>query len=84
MHYPVRESVEVEGNEDNARRFLEGEVGKEYDLSAIIALPFRKSWQRGDKWFCSELVAEALIRAGHKEFRIPSSRVTPRDLWVAL
>tara|TARA_Y100000815_G_C13056853_1_gene392813 strand:+ start:197 stop:634 length:438 start_codon:yes stop_codon:yes gene_type:complete len=65
--------------------FLKEQVGKPYDWAAIFALPFRKSWHARDKWFCSELVAEALIAGGSDAIpRIKSFRVTPRDLWIAL
>lgn len=63
--------------------FLKSQVGKGYDFRAIVALPFRKSWQDDTRWFCSELVAAALIKGGRK-LKINSGRVTPRDLWVML
>lgn len=65
--------------------YLNSQVGKPYDWAAIVALPFRKSWHHQDKWFCSELVAEALIAGGSDAIpRLKSHRVTPRDLWIAL
>lgn len=72
-------------NPARLKQFLDGQVGKPYDWLAIVALPFRKSWHGKDKWFCSELVAEALIAGGSgTASRIKSYRVTPRDLWIAL
>ena len=64
--------------------FLESQVGKRYDFGGIIALPFRKPWHGKSKWFCSELVAAALLAAGLPRMRIEAHRVTPRDLWLAL
>lgn len=67
------------------RKFLESQVGKKYDWLALIALPFRRNWQAPHKWFCSELAAKALQLAGaNLPGRIPSGRVTLRDLWAAL
>lgn len=79
-------SVEVSvENPAEMLAFLNAQVGRPYDWSAIFALPFRKSWQARDKWFCSELVAEALIAGGSNAIpRLKSYRVTPRDLWITL
>lgn len=80
------ETVEL-GQEGNsaAQKFLEAQLGKDYDWMALIALPFRRKWQAPHKWFCSELAAKALEVAGvDMPGRIPAGRVTPRDLWVAL
>lgn len=65
--------------------FLRAQVGKPYDWGAVLALPFRAKWQSPEKWFCSELVYEALrVGGGLMPGRLPANRVTPRDLWVAL
>src|SRR5690554_1628823 len=37
-------------------RFLDDQVGTPYDWRAILAFPFRGSWQKRKAWFCSELV----------------------------
>ncbi|WP_139227025.1 hypothetical protein [Marinobacter pelagius] len=64
--------------------FLESQIGKPYDWVALLAMPFRTTWQSPHRWFCSELAAKAMIMAGHRRFNIEAFRVTPRDLWVAL
>ena len=63
--------------------FIKSQIGKGYDWKAIVSFPFRRSWQDNDRWFCSEVVAAALIRGG-KHIKLSSNRVTPRDLWVLL
>ena len=68
----------------SAVTFLEAQLGKGYDYGGIIALPFRKSWHGRSKWFCSELVAAALLAAGLPKMRVDAYRVTPRDLWIRL
>jgi len=79
-------SVEVEATEVlPLLHFLDEQIGRPYDWKAIFAFPFRGSWQDRRAWFCSELVYEALNVGGADiPDRLPSNRVTPRDLWVAL
>jgi uncharacterized protein YycO len=82
--YPDHESVIVDDqNKDIAETWLNRQVGKPYDFSALAALPFRKNWQNDEKWFCSELVACALMKAGVLKTTIKTSRITQRDLWYA-
>ena len=68
----------------SAVEFLDAQIGKRYDFGGIIALPFRKPWHGVSKWFCSELVAAALIASGLPKMRLDAYRVTPRDLWIRL
>ena len=68
----------------SAVAFLEAQIGKRYDFGGIVALPFRKPWHSRSKWFCSELVAAALIASGLPKMRVDAYRVTPRDLWIRL
>jgi hypothetical protein len=67
-----------------AVKFLDAQVGKGYDFGAVIALPFREPWQSKSRWFCSEIVAAALVAARCTKMRIQAHRVTPRDLWARL
>jgi hypothetical protein len=79
------ETIEIsDTGKYNARDFLRCQFDKKYDWMAIFALPFRTDWQKEDRWFCSELVAAALLRGGHKSFRKENHRITPDNLWVAL
>lgn len=58
-------------------------IGKPYDLAAIVGFLGRSSWQKGDAWFCSELVAKAFGDAGYPLFRSDRiHRVTPEHLWM--
>lgn len=78
-------TVELEiPDKEAAKSFLRAQVGKPYDWTAIIALPFRQKWQKQNRWFCSELVASALVAGGMPGMRIEAHRITPRDLWVKL
>jgi uncharacterized protein YycO len=72
-------------NTKQALSFLNAQVGKGYDYKALFALPFRKPWQNGERWYCPELVAAALIEGGGmKKFNIEVSRLTQRDLYLIL
>jgi len=66
----------------NSTNFLRKQLGKKYDWTALFAFPFRKDWDNPDKWFCSELVMQALISGGYKFTHLPAYRITPRDLWI--
>ena len=62
--------------------FLEAQVGKPYDKTAILAFALARDWQEPDSWFCSELAAAALVYCGWWP-RPPSesvNHITPRDL----
>ena len=45
-------------------QFLEEQIGKDYDYWGIFGFLVRRDVQRRSKWFCSELIAEALNRIG--------------------
>jgi len=82
--YDKTQSIAVRDvNQFAAWNFAKKQIGKKYDWAAIVALPFRENWQSGKSWFCSELVSASLA-AGGKALRVPTGRVTPRDLWVSL
>lgn len=60
-----------------------GQIGKPYDLTALIGWLTGRDWQEQDSWFCSELVAWAFEQAGSPLFRPGTlSRVTPQNLWM--
>ena len=53
----------------------------EYKFSAlgIIACKLNIAWERKNKYFCSQFVAEILTRSGAVEFGKPNCLVHPRD-----
>ena len=67
-----------------ALRFLEAQVGKPYDWTAIVGMLLRRDWQEDDSWFCSELVATASVVAGVPIIRKTQNRVTPEDVWTSV
>lgn len=59
------------------------QMGKPYDLSAVIGIGLHRDWQEDDSWFCSELIAWAFDQAGTPLFRREAMhRVTPEHLWM--
>ena len=66
--------------------FLQAQLGKPYDKTAIIAFAFERDWTAPDSWFCSELAAAALVYCGWfpKPFRFGVNEITPRDLLMAV
>lgn len=68
----------VDCDEEYAFRFLEEQLGKDYDLKAIFGILLRTGWDNGHQWFCSEVLAGAI-----NIFRKDSvSRITPEHLWM--
>lgn len=67
--------------------FVESQIGKPYDLWAILAYFYpSRDWQAFDSWYCSELLGTALSECGilPKEMAVKFSRVTPRDLLLLI
>jgi len=62
--------------------YLRSQLGKPYDMEAILAFVARRDWQDPQAWFCSELQAAALVAC--RWFMSPLAtefnHITPRDL----
>ncbi len=65
--------------------FANGQVGKDYDWSALWGMLIRRNWENDNKWFCSELIAAAAKEAGNKLLADKGRhhRITPRDLLLS-
>jgi len=74
-HHEVRDRgpVQIEA----MRAWLDGQVDKPYDWTAIVGFVLRGDWQAEDSWFCSELAETAFSLFGRPVFRADLSRVTP-------
>lgn len=81
--------VFVDCTEDQRAKFYEflnSQIGKPYDPSAIAGFVFDRDWRNPDSWFCSELQGVALEDAGifpHK-LALPTNKLTPSGLYLAL
>lgn len=68
--------------DDKFHDFLRSQVGKPYDVTAIAAFVARRDWQEHDSWFCSELIAAALVQCDWFTSPLATefNHITPRDL----
>lgn len=67
--------------EANFYGFLKAQIGKPYDKPAILGFVFGRNWAQPDSWFCSELIAAALIASGIiRPLYFPPNKVTPAAL----
>lgn len=81
--HSATEQIEVAlPDEVAAHVWLEMQLGKKYDWTAIIGFVFRRPWGKKGRWFCSELVESALIVGGRRRFREDLNRITPRHSWM--
>ena len=77
----VYAEFEVQSKEQ-FEKFILDQLGKPYDWGAIFGLVFRMGdLHSTNKWFCSELIAEAAAATGTKLIRKEAARITPQDLW---
>lgn len=77
--------VEVDGRKvKTVMKFLKDQVGKPYDYWGIFfSIILTMDLEDHNKWFCSEIVSEALVLFGIK---IPKStnEMTPEDIYQLL
>lgn len=64
--------------------WLNRQIGKSGDPSALDLADITRSWQGPDKWFCSELVAMSLVICGFLQPLAAVNRILPRDLMLIL
>ena len=66
---------------DEAIAWAESQIGKKYDFGGVMRFVTRWRKKQDDKWFCSELVFEAIKRAGVPLLeRVQCSQVSPTVL----
>lgn len=66
-------------NPQLAKKFLHEQIGKSYDITAIVGFIFKRNWSQDCCWFCSELVAKSL-REGGIDIKREEHRISPRDI----
>jgi uncharacterized protein YycO len=71
---------------DAFHSFLRSQLGKPYDVQAILAFVTRRNWQEAEAWFCSELQAAALVACGWFSAPLATefNHITPRDLLLII
>jgi uncharacterized protein YycO len=83
-HYPRIQVYEFPHVSAEAITYACEQLGKKYDLTALIGMGFQRNWQEDDKWFCSELVAASCAAAGTPIINKSTWRVTPQDVWECI
>lgn len=58
------------------------QLRKGYDYLGVLGAGLHRYWSSPENWFCSELVAYALLGAGLRVFRLDADRITPQHLWM--
>lgn len=60
-----------------AVEWLEQQLGKRYDWTALLSFVVRRDWSESDAWFCSEMTEAFYTLFVRARFRFAASRVTP-------
>lgn len=60
-----------------ARAWLEEQLGKGYDLEALVGFLFRRNWSEPTRWFCSEYSETFRTLFSVAKLRVGLWRVTP-------
>lgn len=71
----------VDTDDRLALRWLDAQLGKPYDWTAIWSWYGSRDWQEEDSWFCSELVAAACVAGNRRVVYAETARVTPGHVW---
>lgn len=85
--YPDHQVIDVAVPDERAAiAFLRRQLFKPYDWTGLVGIALRsRRWAEADRWFCSELVAAALVEGGGlRNLRLEAQRITPRDLWAVI
>lgn len=70
-------------NADAVRNCIAAQIGKPYDLTGVLSLPFQRDWQEDDAWWCSEIYPFARAQAGVPIFNAEAlHRVAPQHLFM--
>lgn len=61
--------------------FVRAQIGKPYDMEAILAFAAGRDWRRPDAWICSEVSTRALEVSRYFPFMLatPANKITPAD-----
>lgn len=71
----------TQGEQDAYYTFVQAQLGKPYDQTAIAAFVTGRDWTSQDSWFCSELCAAGLEASGIvPNLYAPVNKIAPDDL----
>lgn len=69
-------------NEKLAWSAARSQLGKPYDVTALIGIFFHRNWQNPTRWFCNELVEWCLEFGGSGRFIEDISTLSPKHSWM--
>ena len=61
-----------------ARAWLEAQLGKPYDWTALLSWVVHRDWSEDDAWFCSEMTETFRTMFEKRRFVVSASRITPQ------
>lgn len=66
-------------------KWLNEQVGKPYDTTAIFGILAHRDWREDDSWDCSEMFTRFFEVAGAPILHagVPINRITPRDVYLS-
>jgi uncharacterized protein YycO len=59
--------------------WLQKQLGKKYDFLSVFRFLSKRKALKNDRWFCSELIEEAIIMGGGRLLRGIPAQHSPRD-----
>ena len=80
-HYSTIEvrDIKLERPYNEAVQWLEEQVGKPYDWTAVLGIGLHRDWQEDDRWFCSEHTESFISLFSTARFRtVFTPRITPQ------
>lgn len=84
VHIPAPRLImpDISAQEAALWRFLDGQIGKPYDVFDLVAdFIAERDWRNPSEWFCSELIGAGLETAALLPRLVtPANRLTPDDL----
>ena len=78
----LREVPVVASVVPEARKWLEAQLGKGYDWTALLGFVFQKNWQKAYRWFCSEHSETFRSLFSTPRFVLGAWRITPHHQYI--
>lgn len=66
----------------DARKWLEEQVGKDYDWTALVGFLVRRDWSEESDWFCSEMTEAFRSLFSQRRFLMDLWRITPHHQYI--
>ncbi len=75
----------TEEEETRFWKFLQAQIGKPYDKTAIWGFAAGRNWRADDSWFCSEVQTAAIEASGKLPvLAVPDNKIMPGTLAIVM